>query len=99
MKKALIVALSFVLAASMATAFQGPKSTRIEGQIAAIDAANLQIVVNGVTVQVTTNTLIRMKDVPITFDDLKVGMTVVVCGLMDGDVLKAHAITVKYLGK
>ena len=99
MKKALIMALGFVLAASMVTAVQGPKSTRIEGQIAAIDAANLQIVVNVVTVQVTPSTLIRMKDVPITFDDLKVGMTVVVCGLMDGNVLKAHTITVKYLGK
>jgi len=99
MKKSVVLSLVFLAVASMLTASSGVTITRIEGQIAAIDSVNLQIIVNGIIVQATPNTLIRMKDTPITFADLKVGMTVRACGILDGNVLKAHTITVKYLGK
>lgn len=99
MKKFLVLSLVFLSTALMLTAGSGVTITRIEGKIEAIDSANLQIIVNGTIVQATPETLIRMKDMPISFDDLKVGMTVRVCGISDGNVLKAHAITVKYLGK
>ena len=99
MKKSLVLSLVFLSTALMLTAGLGVTITRIEGKIEAIDSANLQIIVDGNIVQATPNTLIRMKDTPISFDDLKVGMTVRVCGILDGNVLKAHTITVKYLGK
>ncbi len=99
MKKSLILSLIFLSTALMLTAGSGVTITRIEGKIEAIDSANLQLIVNGTIVQATPETLIRMKDMPISFNDLKVGMTVRVCGILDGNVLKAHAITVKYLGK
>ena len=69
MKKVWIVALVLVLAGSMLVSAAGlkagpkagpkgePKRTRIEGVITAIDADNQQIIVAGVTVQVTPNTV------------------------------------------
>jgi len=99
MKKSLVLSLVFLAVVSMLTASSGVTITRIEGKIAAIDSANLQLIVNGIIVQATPTTIIRIKDIPITFADLKVGMTVRVCGIFDGTVLKAHTITVKYLGK
>ena len=111
MKKVWIVALVLVLAGSMLVSAAGlkagpkagpngePKRTRIEGVITAIDADNQQIIVAGVTVQVTPNTVIRTKEETLSFDDLAVDMTVVVCGIMEDDVLRAHTITVKYGGK
>ena len=103
MKKVLMMGLCFVLVSSMLVAAAGrkgePKATRIEGVITAIDAANQQLSVDGLTVQVTPETVIMMQEQVLSFDDLKVGMTVVVCGMMDGDVLKAHRIMVKYGGK
>lgn len=53
-----------------------------------------------VTVQVTPTTVIKMgPELLIDFEDLDVGMTVMVCGHFDGDVLLARQITVKYRGK
>jgi len=103
MKNVWIMALSFVLVSSMLVTAAGqkgkPERTRIEGVITAIDSENLQIIVGDVTVQATPNTVITMKEELLSFDDLRVGMTVVVCGLTDGDVLRAHYINVKYGGK
>jgi hypothetical protein len=103
MKNVWMMALSFVLVSSMLVTAAGqkgkPEITRIEGEISAIDSDNLQLIVGGVTVQVTPDTVITMKEVVLSFYDLNVGMTVVVCGLTDGDVLRAHYINVKYLGK
>ncbi|MDH4271505.1 MAG: DUF5666 domain-containing protein [Candidatus Aminicenantes bacterium] len=99
MKKTLVLSLVFLAVVSMLTASSGVTITRIEGLITAIDSANLQIIVGTTAVQVTPTTIIRIKDIPITFADLKLGMTVRVCGIFDGNVLKAHTITVKYLGK
>ena len=39
------------------------------------------------------------RELIIDFEDLEVGMTVMVCGHFDGDVLLARQITVKYWGK
>jgi hypothetical protein len=103
MKNVWIMALNFVLVSSMLVAAAGhngePQRTRIEGVITAIDSGAQQLVVDGVTVQVTPDTLITMKEQLLSFDDLRVAMTVVVCGLTDGDVLVAHHINVKYAGK
>ena len=76
-----------------------PGGVRIEGVIGAIDPGSQQLLVGDVTVQVTPNTIITMGSEEILFDDLAVGMTVVVCGKVEGDLLFAHKITVKYKGK
>jgi hypothetical protein len=68
---------------------------KIYGKIESINAAEKQIVVNDVTVQVTDDTEITKDDKPISFDDLEVGMYVVACGEYDEDVLIAKKIKVK----
>jgi len=73
----------------------GVGSLRIEAPITAIDADLLQLVVDGTTVQVTENTLIRMQGRAITFGNLELGMTVAVCGIPDGDILVANRVTVR----
>ncbi len=73
--------------------------TRVEGAIVAINADARQIVVAGVTIQVTGETVIKMGAKKISFADLKVGMTVAVCGVVDDDVLVASCVNVKYQGK
>ena len=73
----------------------GIGSLRIEAPITAIDADLLQLVVDGTTVQVTANTLIRMQGRAITIGDLELGMTVAVCGILDGDILVANRVTVR----
>lgn len=103
MKKVWIMALSLVLVSSMLVTAAGhygePQRTRIEGVITAIDSDTQQLLVDGVTVQVTPDTLITMKEQLLAFDDLRVDMTVMACGLTDGDVLVAHHINVKYACK
>lgn len=99
-KLGLITLAGLFVTATMALA-AGPDTdagTRIEGEITAIDLNNQQIVVTGVTVQVTPETVIKMRGQVILFGDLKVGMTVAACGTMEGDVLVAYRITVKYGG-
>lgn len=74
-------------------------STQIVGEITAIDADLLQLVVDGTTIQVTPLTVIRMKAQTITFDKLAVGQTVAACGTVDDDgVLIAKFVTVKPQG-
>lgn len=73
--------------------------TEVEGEITSIDPVELQIVVDNVTVQVTKDTLIKMKHQIITFEDLEVGQTVKACGTMDNDVLVAKKVCVKYGGR
>jgi hypothetical protein len=73
--------------------------TELEGEITSIDPVELTLVVDNVTVQVTKDTIIKMKTQLITFEDLKVGQTVKVCGTMDNDVLVAKKICVKYGGR
>ena len=99
MKKVWMITLVMLLVSPMLVTAAGPKKVQIEGTIDAVDAANQQITVGDVIVQATPDTAITMKDQVISFDDLKVGMTVRVCGKMDGDLLIAEKINVKYLGK
>lgn len=95
--------MGFVLLASTLALAVGPipvqECVRVEGVISAIDSVAQQIVVADVTVQVTEDTVIRMKGKPFPFEDLQVGMTVAACGLMDEDVLVARRVTVKYCGR
>jgi len=102
MKKVWLTALGLVMLASILATAAGPHRpssiTRIEGVITDIDSANQRLIVDGVVVQVTPNTVITMKDAVISFDDLQVGMTVMVCGVMEEEILKAHKVNVKYYG-
>jgi hypothetical protein len=79
-------------------AWAGPGGgTRIEGTITAIDAEALQIMVDGMTVQVTPDTLIKRGAQTIAFTDLAVDMTVAACGILDDSgVLVASRINVKF---
>lgn len=102
MRKAGILTLGFVLVASTLALAVGPipvqECVRVEGVIAAIDYEAQWIVVADVTVQVTPETVIKMRGKPFPFEDLQFGMTVAACGLMDEDVLVARRVTVKYGG-
>ena len=103
MRNAGVLALGLVLLASTLVVAAGPNpgapAIRVEGVITAIDAEALQIVVSDLTVQITPNTVITMGGTVLDFEDLSVGMTAMVCGVMDGEVLKANKINVKYQGK
>ena len=104
MKRAGILTLGFVLAASTLALAVGPlpipECVRVEGVITAIDGDAQQIVLDtGAVVQATPATVIRMKRDLLTFDDLAVGQTVRACGLMEGDVLIANRITIRYGGE
>ncbi|MCP4246118.1 MAG: hypothetical protein GY778_03630 [bacterium] len=72
---------------------------RIEGVISGIDGTAQQLTVDGTPVQVTDDTRIKMGRTLITFDDLAIGQTVAVGGVMEGDTLVAQKITVKYQGQ
>lgn len=69
---------------------------RIEGAIENIDPAARQLVVAGTTVAVTENTIIKQNGRLIEFEDLEVGQTVAACGVLDGNVLVANRITVRF---
>lgn len=103
MKKVGTLALGLVLVTTTLALAAGPipipECIRVEGVITAIDPGAQQITVAGVTVQVTADTIIKMRGQVQTFDYLQVGMTVAACGLMDEDVLVARRVTVKYGGK
>jgi hypothetical protein len=104
MKKTGLLALALLLTGATLAMAVGPNApcgaTRIEGTISAIDAGTQQILVAGVTVQVTPDTVIKMGSKAIAFADLKVGMTVAACGVVDEDgVLVASTVNVKYQGK
>jgi len=100
-KKVGTLALGLVLVTTTLALAAGPipECIRVEGVITAIDPGAQQITVAGVTVQVTADTIIKMRGQVQTFDYLQVGMTVAACGLMDEDVLVARRVTVKYGGK
>jgi hypothetical protein len=91
--------LGFMLVASTLALAVEPipaqECVRVEGEITAIDYEAQWIVVADVTVQVTPETLIKMRGKPFSFDDLQVGIRVAACGLMDEDVLVARRVTVK----
>lgn len=76
---------------------------RIGGVITNIDGANLEFVVdtgNGlVTVVVDENTIIKMGNTPLTFADLKVDQTVRAAGELDGSILYAAQVNVRYRGR
>ena len=109
MRSAGALVLGFVLVTSALVLAKGPNpspaGTRIEGAITAIDPVAQQIVVADVTVQATADTAILLKPcgggeaIPISFEDLALGQTVRASGLMDGDVLVAKKIMVKYGGE
>jgi len=88
----LVLASSVALAGNPACPVAG---TRIEGEITAIDAEAMQLVVADTTVQVTELTLIRQNGRAIAFEDLAVGMPVAVCGIVQDGVLIAKRITVQ----
>jgi len=69
---------------------------RIEGEIDSIDYTLEEFVVGTTTVQITEDTIITKKHTPIEFADLEVGMTVVACGELVGDVLTATKIKVRF---
>lgn len=99
-----LVALVVTLfAANLAVAQMNPapcgNTVRIEGVISEIDAGAMQIVVDDQVVQVTNTTVIKKNGRTFAFEDLQVGMTVACCGIMDGDVLVANRINVKYCGR
>jgi hypothetical protein len=105
MKKTLLTTLVLVFVCSVMmyaggpNGPKGPKCTQIEGVIDSIDEGTMQLTIDDLTVQVTNDTVITLRRDPITFDNLEVGMTVMVCGQMDGDILDACKINVKYKGK
>ncbi|MFH1749236.1 MAG: DUF5666 domain-containing protein [Planctomycetota bacterium] len=73
-------------------------SVRVEGVIASIDADDWQITVGDTVVQITEDTILRMRGQAIAFDDLAVGQTVAACGVEDEGLLLAYRVTVKYGG-
>ncbi|MBN2181747.1 MAG: hypothetical protein JW715_07515 [Sedimentisphaerales bacterium] len=108
MKKALLTTLALVFVCSVMLYAggpngpkgpKGPNCTQIEGVIVTIDSDSQFTLNDGTVVQVTDDTIILQKQVPITFNDLTVGITVKVCGQMDGDILIACKICVKCDGK
>lgn len=76
---------------------------RISGVISSIDGANLSFSVDTgeglVTVVVDENTVIKMGNTRLTFADLKAGQTVAAVGDLDGSVLYAAQVNVKYRGR
>jgi len=100
MKKVWLTALGLVMLASILATAAGPSITRIEGVITGIDYDSEQLTVDDVVVvEATPNTVITMVGVVIDFDELKLDMTVRVCGVMEEEILKAHKVNVKYFGK
>ena len=103
MQKAAILLLALVLMAPALAFARGPSPApqvvRITGVVTAIDSANQQIIVAGVVVQVTPNTLIQMDGAEVSFETLTEGMTVRVCGHVISDVLFADKINIMYKGK
>lgn len=95
MKRIIVPALGLAVLSLVATPVIAAH-TEIVGEITAIDAVAMQIIVADVTVQVTAETVLAAKGQPIAFGDLAVGMTVKVVGPLCGDVLTANRITVKY---
>jgi len=77
--------------------------TQMDGQITATDLASSQLTVStsqgSVVVQVTPSTIIKMGANQIAFGDLKVGMTIRVCGNWQDDLLVAERINVRFQGK
>ena len=106
--KHLVVTLAVLIALPAMVAgvgFRGPGGgdpppgfVRVEGVVASIDANTWQITVGDTTVQITEDTILRMRGQTITFDDLVVGQTVAACGVEDEGLLIAHRVTVKYGG-
>jgi ribosomal protein L24 len=98
-----LLALVFMLTMSFAMAVGvDPNRNReqkccdtVSGKIESINAAEKQIVVNDVTIQVTDDTVITKEGTPISFDDLEVGMYVCACGEYEEEILIAKKIKVK----
>ena len=103
MKKIGILLSVILFSLSPLSIAKGPQTSnlvdQIEGVISYTNIESQQIVVDGITVQLTSNTLIKIRDEMGDFDDLIVGRTVKVCGYYEGLILVAHQISVKYLGK
>lgn len=76
---------------------------RIGGVVTDIDGANLEFVVDTgeglVTVVMDANTVIKMGNTLLTFADLKVGQTVRAVGELDGGVMYAAQVNVRYRGR
>ena len=101
----LILVLMAVSTVGQALAARNPtprspicECVRIEGVISSIDVTARQIVVDDILVQVTDATYIHKGRQVISFDDLAIGQTVAVCGVLNMDLLTANRINVKYQG-
>ena len=66
--------------------------TELEGLIASINLGARTLVVNGTTVSVPANAVIRHGDTPFTLGDLKVGQRVHVKGSLSGSTLLASEV-------
>lgn len=105
MRNVWITVLCFVLASSILVIGEC-ENVSIGGVITAIDSGTSQITLDDETTVNAADAIITIAgkstekgQTVIDFEDLDPGMTVQVCGIMDGDVLVANKINVKYGGE
>ncbi len=87
-----------VLTVVLALAVSAPAladGVQIVGVITNIDYDAKTFDIGGTTVQANAQTIIRQNGRTIAFGDLEDGMTVAVCGTLEGNVLTAKRITVR----
>jgi len=77
------------------TSRESRNQVELEGLIASINAGARTLVVNGTTVNVPGDAIIRHGDRPIAFGDLQLGQRVHVRGTMNGQVLQATEVKVQ----
>ncbi len=87
-----VLTVLLVLAASAPALADG---VQIVGVITNIQYGTGTFVIDGTTVQTNAQTIIRQNGRTISFGDLEDGMTVAVCGTLEGNVLTAKRVTVR----
>jgi len=95
MKKILYFVLVMILLACATPAAAKGGGIRIDGEITAINADDMTIIVGSTTVQVTTDTEITVASGlcdPLNFSDLYIGQHVRVTGVFHGDIIVAKRI-------
>lgn len=104
MRNVWIAVLCFVLASSILVIGEC-ETVSIGGVITAIDSGALEITLDDETTVDAADAIITIAgkspekgQTVIPFDGLELGMTVQACGIMDGDVLVANKINVRYCG-
>ncbi len=91
MQKVVLTVL-LVLAVSAPALADG---VQVVGVIAGINYGAGTFVIDGTTDQANAQTIIRQNGRTIAFGDLEDGMTVAVCGTLEGNVLTARRITAR----